>query len=161
MWRVTLRGALDSDDATVDAWLPEAWAAVGGRSTGAVEPLTLDQLRSSLQPTQRLYVVAVSTGRPVGIVVCTDAGPSLATVDVLAIASADRNLGFGAEAIYALEGIYGTTPLLAGVPPANGLAIYFWLRAGYRPIFPRPFAGRLPVDRIWMVRGGLSEVLPG
>jgi hypothetical protein len=83
-------------------------------------------------------------------------------IEGLAIAATERNLGYGAEAVYELENRYPGVRLLAGVPLTNGLAIYFWLRVGYRPLFPETFP-LMPdgsrffdeSERIWMERGGL------
>jgi hypothetical protein len=45
-----------------------------------------------------------------------------------------RNLGYGAEAVERLEASHPDQRFAAAIPRYNGLAIYFWLRVGYRPV---------------------------
>jgi GNAT superfamily N-acetyltransferase len=58
------------------------------------------------------------------------------TLEILALAVRRplRNLGYGAEAVEELEQQEPAGAYLAAVPRTNGLAIYFWLRVGYRPL---------------------------
>ena len=57
----------------------------------------------------------------------------------LEIVPARRNLGLGGEAVLALERAHaGIRKARADLPAGNGLAVYFWLRAGYRPVFGAP-----------------------
>jgi GNAT superfamily N-acetyltransferase len=80
------------------------------------------------------FALVLVGGEPAGYVgYALHAG--LLTILALAIEPARRNLGFGAEAIYALEELNSAARALALVPLGNGLAVYFWLRVGYRPVF--------------------------
>jgi hypothetical protein len=89
---------------------------------------------------------------------------SAVVIDALAIRAGLRNLGYGAEAVYCLEATYPDAQVYAAIPRFNGLALYFWLRVGYRPV-------RLDEDpamvhdprRLWVVSGltpGASGALP-
>jgi hypothetical protein len=85
-----------------------------------------------------------------------------ATVPVLAIDPSRRFRGLGGEAAIALERYlrsrHGVDRVCAPVPDGRGLAVYFWLRQGYRPLTvaggPGPLIGLTDQPRpgIWMVR---------
>jgi hypothetical protein len=152
MWRVSLREARPEDGVAVDPWLSEALAAVFGRSLNTPEPAHLDQLLASLSDDQRLYLIIVAGERPAGVLICSQRDEGIATIDVLSMAASERNLGLGGEAVYALEDLAPDASYVAGVPLANGLAIYFWLRIGYRPLFPKPDPQLLDPLRTWIVR---------
>jgi len=165
IWRVVLREPAPSDAVEVNPWLSEALAAVAGRSLGEAAPLTLAQLTESLSPLQRLLLItsreaersATGTNRPLGLIKLSNISLEPVRIDALAIAGAERNLGYGAEAVYELEELYPNVRLIAGVPVTNGLAIYFWLRVGYRPLFPVSADIALSPGRVWMERGALPS----
>lgn len=151
-WRVALRPPAAHDSSVVDGWLGEALAAVAGATAGA-GPTSLAGVQQSLHSDQQLWLITLDGEEPVGLIATTTLGRDLASIDALAIMSSRRNLGFGAEAIYALEEMHPATNFLAGVPVENGLAIYFWLRIGYAPLFPRPATSRLATNRLYLARG--------
>ncbi len=153
MWRVNVRPATTADPAAVDPWLGEALCAVAGSASPAGE-VSLDGLQEALAGGHELRLIALDSGVPVGLIISSRVDSRRRAIDMLAIAAGVRNLGYGAEAIYRLEAEEPATALLAGVPVENGLAIYFWLRLGYAPMFPRPAEAALASDRIWMARGG-------
>jgi hypothetical protein len=88
--------------------------------------------------------------------------PGSASVAFIAIEPARRFRGLGGEAALALEGHLrsrlGIEAVYAPVPDGRGLAVYFWLRLGYRPLLPAEAPGAplgLQGERmrgIWMVR---------
>lgn len=113
-------------------WFAAAWRDIYGGGRNA--PPTPAQWLGAGAEGARPLLIALR-GRAIGIIRCL-AGDRELTISELAMAPVQRNLGYGAEAIYALEAQYGTlTRARALVPRANGLAIYFWLRVGYRPLF--------------------------
>ncbi|MER3420890.1 MAG: hypothetical protein C4290_10355, partial [Chloroflexota bacterium] len=57
-------------------------------------------------------------------------------IEVLAVRADRRNLGYGLEMVMAVEAGWSGRVALAQVPRENGLAVYFWLRTGYRPFYP-------------------------
>jgi hypothetical protein len=61
--------------------------------------------------------------------------------------------------VESLEDLHPARTYLAASPRANGLAVYFWLRTGYRPVRDDevPALVRDP-DHLWMIRA--SDLLP-
>lgn len=88
--------------------------------------------------------------------------PGAAAVSFLAVDPARRFRGLGGEAGLALEkhlrAALKVDKVFAPVPDGRGLAVYFWLRLGYRPLLhsqaPWPLAGLSAEPRpgIWLVR---------
>ena len=89
-------------------------------------------------------------------------GPGAAVVPLLAIDPSRRFRGLGGEAALALERYlrlqHGIETVYAPIPDGRGLAVYFWLRQGYRPLTAAAGPGVLiglsaePRPGIWMVR---------
>lgn len=84
-----------------------------------------------------------------------------ATLPFLAIDPVRRFRGLGGEAGLALDArlrSHGFEKVYAPVPEGRGLAVYFWLRLGFRPLttpeWPGPLVGlnAEPVRGIWMLR---------
>ncbi len=74
----------------------------------------------------------------------------------LAVAEAQRAFGFGGAAVPLIErqaAKSGSTFARVRVPATNGVALYFWLRLGYRPLasgsWPAPGGAQAGT---WMVR---------
>ena len=90
--------------------------------------------------------------------------PSEASVPFIAIDPARRYRGLGGSAGLALERLlrvrFGVEAVYASIPDGRGLAVYFWLRLGYRPLTrseaPWPLEGlsEQPRPGIWMAREG-------
>jgi hypothetical protein len=157
--RVEIRAPQSTDSPAIDRWLPEALVAVAGGPSGAgAEQANIgwDAFRRNLRRTQTPLLVTRNAS-PVGLVVTRAGGRGPVCLDILVIEAAQRNLGLGTEAVLLLEAQSGERPILAGVPCLNGLAIYFWLRAGYRPLWLLPRSARLDSGRTWMLRGALSD----
>lgn len=101
---------------------------------------------------------------PIGAAVAVLESPSPGTVAVpfISIEPERRYRGFGGEAALALERHlrqrFGVQKVFAAVPDWRGLAVYFWLRQGYRPLTrleaPWPLTGidDEPRRGIWMLR---------
>jgi hypothetical protein len=159
--RVRLREPSPRDVETTLSWISEAVGAVAGRTGVEARPVSLEQLLAEEPPQRRVLMVtrrerkrsASTTDSPVGIVVLSAHSQEPVRIEALAIAASERNLGYGAEAVYELEDLYRGHRLVAAVPSTNGLAIYFWLRVGYRPVFATPLSREFNDGRVWMVRG--------
>jgi GNAT superfamily N-acetyltransferase len=104
------------------------------------------------------------TGSFVGLAVAL-AGrprPDAATFALVTVDPSRRYAGLGAELVVAVETLlrdrWGVVESLAPVPAGRGLAVYFWLRLGYRPLTiseaPGSVAGLTgaPYEGIWMSR---------
>ena len=163
--RVALRPFAPEDAALVEPWLAEAWAAVGGGRARAGAPLSLDGLRRLIAerwPGAEFAAIAGREGAPLGFIAWRSAtAAARAETEILAIAveAARRNVGLGGEAIQALERLRPGDGYLAAVPRANGLAVYFWLRTGYRPVRADENAARARDETVfWMVRSGMADI---
>lgn len=55
-------------------------------------------------------------------------------IHALAMRQDARNFGYGAEVIELLETATPRATMYAPIPRGNGLAVYFWLHAGFRPV---------------------------
>jgi RimJ/RimL family protein N-acetyltransferase len=134
--RITLRPAKRADLAHIEQWYEEAAATV---RSGRHDPDDTLERRAS-EAGDRLLVVALKgEDEPVGLLeYCAD-DPARAWLRTafVAIVPGRRGFGYGSEAVRALEGraatSRGVTSFLAEIDPRNGLALYFWLRLGYRP----------------------------
>lgn len=144
--RLTLRSTTTGD---LDAmpWLegvlgPEATLSDLMRAVRAGQAATI--LTSDRSP---IGLVTVSMDTPV---------PGGASVPFIAVAPAARFRGLGGEAGLAVDRHLrrlGSLRVFAPVPEARGLAVYFWLRLGFRPLT----ASEAP----WPVRGLAAQPLPG
>jgi GNAT superfamily N-acetyltransferase len=102
-------------------------------------------------------------GEAIGLAVVLLDAPAVgcATLPFLAIDPARRFRGLGGEAGIALEAQLrsrGYQRVYAPVPDGRGLAVYFWLRLGFRPLTllesPGPLIGLGDESKpgIWMLR---------
>jgi len=145
----TLRPLRRSDLDVLTAWLPGVAADAGCESWA-----TDDTLRDAVG--RRDVLVAHDTG-PAGLLVFETATPEsdAAVVRFLAVDPARRRLGIGGRAALALERRLGRTTrrLYVAIPSRSGLALYFWLRLGYRPLTQAEWPAR-PDDSpaTWMLR---------
>jgi GNAT superfamily N-acetyltransferase len=157
--RVRLRPLTDADDESISPWLSEAVAAVSGRGTERVPDLALRaalRLWDERYPPGETLAGALQGGDVIGLLRVREAATPGLIIDALSVRADRRNLGYGQEIVFALEEVRGAPSrvALAGVPRTNGLAIYFWLRTGYRPLFPVPddLSPALDHARLWMMR---------
>jgi GNAT superfamily N-acetyltransferase len=103
-------------------------------------------------------------GVPIGLALVRREAPSPgeATITFLAVQPERRFRGLGGEAGLGLERLVRerlqARRVYAGVPEGRGLAVYFWLRLGFRPLIsgetpeaPVGLAGE-SLPGIWMVR---------
>ncbi len=87
-----------------------------------------------------------------------------ASLSFIAIAPGRRFRGLGAEAALAIERRlrerHAVETVYAPVPDGRGLALYFWLRLGYRPLLgvqaPWPLVGLTSAAKagVWLCRDG-------
>jgi len=152
-----IREPSPDDEAVIDSWVGEAVTAVNGGIAVAGTATTWRTWQGTLTRRQRPLAI-VRADRPVGLAVVRSGGIGPVWLDVFVIEAGLRNLGLGTEAVLLLEERFGSRPLIAGVPLTNGLAIYFWLRAGYTPVYAHGRTPGLARDRVWMRRTTCSTV---
>ncbi len=157
--RVVVRHVEGEDRHRPLPWLAEAVAAIAGRGTPPEEIHTLDGLCIAWDrryPSGATLLGTLADGEPLGVMRLRERLDGRLVIDALAVRADQRNLGYGQELVIVAEEQHGDATALAaaGVPRNNGLAVYFWLRAGYRPAFPDTdrLAAVLGPQRLWMTR---------
>jgi GNAT superfamily N-acetyltransferase len=137
-------------------WLAEAERSVLGAAPGC-------PLAERGQAGDALYWLRVARERPtggrerrtVGALAARQEGEWLVW-SWLAVDETLRAYGYGGAAVPIVEraaqraGLVGARVL---VPASNGVALYFWLRLGYRPLAKGSW--RRPYEGTWMVREAL------
>jgi RimJ/RimL family protein N-acetyltransferase len=164
---VSLQPIGDGDLAAIEPWLSEAVEAAGRPlpfplSRPAGEGRSVDPRSNRV-----LVIEREDESEPIGIVEYETTEGWL-TVAFIALAKAYRGWGYGSEAVRLLEA-WALRERLAGwfwaeVAVGNGLALYFWLRLGYRPEGPEDaggWRGERERDRMRMVRYANDEGVRG
>jgi hypothetical protein len=149
--RVTLRAIADDDLAAVEAWWPEAAATVQGFTT----PADTSELHDLIEASHATLVVALGNDpTPIGLLAYVLPAEGWLEFRFVALAAGRRGWGYGAEAVQAVEASGLAERFTADVHAANGLALYFWLRMGYRPASPAELTWREadPDDMISLIR---------
>ena len=153
--RLLLRTATPEDVAALGEWL----------SPSALSPdWQIEDLQATL-PFAQSILISDKAGEALGLIVLLSdlPEPGAVSVPLVAVAPQRRFSGLGGEAALAVERIrsrWGVQRCYAPVPDGRGLAVYFWLRLGYRPLTtaqaPWPLAGLSDEPRrgMWMVRDG-------
>ena len=152
--RLLLRTATPEDVASMSEWL----------SPSALSPdWQLEDLQATL-PSSTAVLVSDKAGEALGLIVLLPDRPEPDDVSLplVAVAPQHRFSGLGGEAVLAVErevrARWGVHRCFAPVPDGRGLAVYFWLRLGYRPLTtaqaPWPLAGLSDEPRrgMWMLR---------
>ena len=113
-------------------------------------------------------LISDTGGAAIGAAVLLQDVPSMAdaTIPFLAVDPARRFRGLGGEAGLALAAHLrssGVSRVYAPVPDGRGLALYFWLRLGFRPLLqgesPGPLLGLKaePVRGVWMLQDSPAD----
>jgi hypothetical protein len=151
--RLSLTSAAVEDVEAMSVWLSSALAP----------DWELPDLETALSISSAVLVRDAS-GEAIGLAVALVGLPEAgsASVPFLAIAPERRFRGLGGEAGLMLERHlrrkFGIQRVYAPIPDGRGLAVYFWLRLGYRPLTetesPGALIGLTPEARpgIWLVR---------
>ena len=129
---VALRPLRTVDDAWIDAWLPSAAASVGSDLSDA----------ASLRQRGRHALVIERDGDAVGAVAYALHRPKrgAAIVEMIATPPEHARRGSGMAAATLLESMLrdaGVRTVYAPSPERHGIAMYFWIRLGYRPLLRR------------------------
>jgi ribosomal protein S18 acetylase RimI-like enzyme len=80
--------------------------------------------------------------------------PNAATIEFVAVQPERRRLGVGGRAVLATEQALSglATCLYVAVRAEIGIALYFWLRLGYRPLLQGDWPNKPSRDSVWMRR---------
>jgi len=103
----------------------------------AGSPILLSDLLDSAGRRRALVLTDGTRQEPMGLiaVAVNDPEPGWATVALLAIArQEERDVAALGVALLEANLRGQASHIRAGVPPDVGLALYFWLRLGYRPV---------------------------
>jgi RimJ/RimL family protein N-acetyltransferase len=127
---VASRPVTKRDFASISAWYSEAVAT-------AFEERSLEQLLASKSRARVVRAIVIGMHEdPIGVVEHQHKGDWL-DITFIALAKPYRGWGYGSEAVRVVEEWAlreGTAERFrAEVDVRNGLALYFWLRLGYRP----------------------------
>ena len=144
-----LRTLRPADLEPLSRWLPQIAAELGCERLAGVD---------ALQNAVRKNDILVLDEHGTACVVSYESGapePEAASIQLLAVDPQRRRLGAGTRAVLALERRLrrAVRRIYVAVPASTGLAFYFWLRLGYRPLTQREWPvppGRPPVA--WLVR---------
>jgi hypothetical protein len=121
---------LEGDIEAIARWYPKAIVLAGS-------PVPLNELLDSTGRRRTLVLTDGVKRGPIGLmaVAVGDPNPGWATVDLLAIAAQEQH-DLAALGVALLEArLRGeASHIRAAVPLDVGLALYFWLRLGYRPV---------------------------
>jgi len=119
-------------------------------------PAVGERFRLERESDGGLAVVSVLHGLPVGTMAVEAAADDALFVRSLCIEVEHRGYGAGSEAVL----LFNEACRAAGVklvrtwaPPDRGLAVYFWIRMGYRPL-----GGEGPEGGIWFERRPLDPL---
>lgn len=144
-----LRPLRASDLPSLTSWLPRTAAELGCDRWSSD-----DALRAAVGA-DRVLVYDESGGECALAYEVDNPRPDAALITFLAVAPGRRRLGIGSRAALALERRLRRSidSVYVLVPSTLGLAFYFWLRLGYRPLTQREWPSQ-PERRpsVWMVR---------
>jgi len=134
-----LRPLREADVAAAARWYDEATVLAG----------SLFPLGDLLDSTNRRRTLALVEGKdqgPAGLLVVALGDPEdgWATVTLLIVSQEERELAARAVALLEVTVRLAGKHIRAAVPADVGLALYFWLRLGYRPV--------VADGRLWMIR---------
>jgi hypothetical protein len=134
-----LRLARAADEAWLRSWLPAAVKALGYGSQAAARRSLIER-----------------DGEATGIAIYRERAPSRSSALIMLIATPVEmaRRGAGMRAAVLLEDQFrarGMRTIYAPAPGSHGIAVYFWLRLGYRPLQ----RGDWPCARegvVWLMR---------
>lgn len=122
------------------------------RAVTAALPLPLAGERARIEEAEdgALLIFRAADNTRVGRVVLEEL-PGALFVHELVIAAEYRGYGLGSDAarlIREAAAAAGYRVLRASAPPDRGLAVYFWSRMGFRPLFGEAPSGGISFERV-------------
>ena len=166
--KVSLRPLVPADAAWLDPWLADVVALLG--CDVAVSAAALCR-RAAQDRAVRARAIE-RDGPPIGVALYTldRPGRAAATIDLVATSPGQARRGAGMTAARLAEGemrAAGISRVYAPAPATHGIAVYFWIRLGYRPLLrpawpsERPGVGWLMRDITAGASGGGRRRAPG
>jgi ribosomal protein S18 acetylase RimI-like enzyme len=145
---VPLRALRQSDLQAIEEWLPEVVATSGYyQSHGEMLRDVMNSSTSLLYEDQAgSAFLSFHEHAPT---------PQAASIDFIAVRPDQRRRGIAGRAALELEQRMASSHrhCYVVVPSAAGLALYFWLRLGYRPLLKGSWPRRPSETAVWMIRG--------
>jgi hypothetical protein len=132
----TLRALTAGDDDWLDAWLPAVAASVayeGVAAEGAAASLRV-RLREEKALGARIFE---RDGEPHGLIVFRRLDRTRVLIELVATPAALARKCAAMQAMALLEeelSASGMRTVFAPAPAVHGIAMYFWIRLGYRPL---------------------------
>ncbi len=153
---LSLRALDVSDAAWLDEWLAPVAASVGYDELDADRPGATLLDRSASDPRVHARIIVRDSDDDVGLAVYRIDAPrrGAAVIEIVATRRefARRGSGMGAVALIEDElRAAGVGEVYAPAPAMHGIAVYFWIRLGYRPLMRAAW----PCERAgvaWLVR---------
>jgi GNAT superfamily N-acetyltransferase len=135
---LTLRPVVDADVAWLHGWLPPVAASVGYGAVDVAGPGASLIERMRVEPSLRARII-VRDGDDAGLVVYRVDAPrrGSAIIEIIATPPKHARRGSGTSAAAAVEGevrAAGVRVVYVPAPAVHGIAPYFWIRLGYRPL---------------------------
>lgn len=119
-------------------------------ATGLALPVSGERFRLEQGDGAELRVVRLADGEPIGKMTVELEADRQLFVRALCIDSPHRGYGAGSEAVRLFNQLCegaGAELIRTWAPPDRGLAVYFWIRMGYRPL-----GGEGPEGGLWFER---------
>jgi hypothetical protein len=151
---ISLRPVVDGDAAWLDTWLAPVAASVGYEIDGETAGGSIIARTRRERGVQARIIER--DGASVGMLVYRSAAPKRgsAIIELVAAPPAFARCGAGMGAAVLVEDelrAAGARVVYAPAPAVHGIAMYFWIRLGYRPLM----RGEWPCERVgvaWLVR---------
>ena len=132
---VTLRDLRLDDAAWLDGWLGACAQSVAYREIDASAPT--GSLFEHLNAENVYGRVVVADGAAIGIAVWRLLPAAAALIEFVGVQPSSGRRGYGHQAAERLAEALradGVTALFAPAPAIHGIAVYFWIRLGFRPL---------------------------
>jgi hypothetical protein len=135
---VTLRPLAPRDITWLDAWLAPVAPSVGYDRIPPGDTGASLMARAAKEPTLRARIIE-RAAEPVGLLMYRLHAPRrrAAIIELVATPAAEARRGAGMRAAALVEEELrseGVTAIYAPAPARHGIAVYFWIRLGYRPL---------------------------
>lgn len=132
---IALRAVRASDAAWIGSWFSPVAASVG---------FSHGDYRALIGEDSRGASVITLDRRPIGLLVYRLLAGDAAIIEFVGTPPVEARRGSGMQAAALLERALskrGVRTILAPAPESHGIAMYFWIRLGYRPLLREEWPG--------------------